>query len=197
MIQFIKQSFGIIMGLKKTSREEILKHSIKLFKINGYYNTSMANIASACGLIKGSIYHHFKSKEEIGLESLKYIHKYFEDNIYKIAYQDDLTPKRKVRKFIQKIDDYFLNSEGGCLLGNLALEISNENALFKDEIRKYFTNWEKALEHILSCCYEQDKAEALSKKYVASTQGEIMMMTLYSSSQNYLKVGENIISLVK
>lgn len=185
------------MGLKKTSREEILKHSIKLFKINGYYNTSMANIASACGLIKGSIYHHFKSKEEIGLESLKYIHKYFEDNIYKIAYQDDLTPKRKVRKFIQKIDDYFLNSEGGCLLGNLALEISNENALFKDEIRKYFTNWEKALEHILSCCYEQDKAEALSKKYVASTQGEIMMMTLYSSSQNYLKVGEKIISLVK
>ena len=185
------------MGIKKTSREEILKQSIRLFKINGYYNTSMANIANACGLIKGSIYHHFKSKEEIGLESLKYIHKYFGDNIYKIAYQDDLTPKIKVQKFIQKIDDYFLNSEGGCLLGNLALEISNENALFKDEIRKYFTNWEKALEYILACCYKQDKAEALSKKYVALTQGEIMMMNLYGSSQNYLKVGKKIISLVK
>jgi len=185
------------MGLKKTSREEILQHSIKIFKINGYYNTSMANIAGACGLIKGSIYHHFKSKEEIGLESLKYIHKYFEDNIYKIAYQDDLNQKIRIQKFIQKIDDYFLNSEGGCLLGNLALEISNENALFKDEIRKYFTNWEKALEHILACCYEQDKAIALSKKYVALTQGEIMMMTLYDSSENYLKVGEKIISLVK
>jgi len=185
------------MGLKKTSREEILQHSVKLFKINGYYNTSMANIANACGLIKGSIYHHFKSKEEIGLESLKYIHKYFEDNIYKIAYQDDLSPKIKVQKFIQKIDDYFLNSEGGCLLGNLALEISNENALFKNEIRNYFTNWEKALEHILICCNKQDKAKALSKKYVALTQGEIMMMTLYGSSENYLKVGEKIISLVR
>lgn len=82
-------------------------------------------------------------------------------------------------------------------MGNLALEISNENALFKDEIRKYFINWEKALEHILACCYKQDKAEALSKKYIALTQGEIMMMTLYGSSQNYLKVGEKIISLVK
>ncbi len=65
----------------------------------------MANITDVCRLIKGSIYHHFKNKEGIGLESLKYI--------YKIAYQDDLN---------QKIDDYFLNSEVGCLLGNLALE---------------------------------------------------------------------------
>ncbi len=185
------------MGLKKTSREEILKHSIRLFKINGYYNTSMANIANACGLIKGSIYHHFKSKEEIGLESLKYIHKYFEDNIYNIAYQDDLNQKIKIQKFIQKIDDYFLNSDGGCLLGNLALEISNENVLFKNEIREYFSNWEKALEHILICCYTTDKAKSLSKEYVALTQGEIMMMTLYSSSVNYLKVGEKIIALVK
>ena len=62
------------MAIKKTSREEILKESISLFKIKGYSNTSMANIAEACGLIKGSIYHHFKSKDEIGLESLKYIH---------------------------------------------------------------------------------------------------------------------------
>ena len=185
------------MGLKKTSREEILQHSIKLFKKNGYYNTSMANIADSCGLIKGSIYHHFKSKDEIGLESLKYIHKYFEDNIYKIAYQDELKKEVKIKKFIQKIDDYFLNSEGGCLLGNLALEISNENALFKDEIRKYFSNWEKALEHILICSCEKDEAKALSKEYIALTQGEIMMMTLYNSSENYLKVGKKIIASVK
>jgi len=185
------------MGLKKTSKEEILKQSIKLFKINGYYNTSMANIAEACGLIKGSIYHHFNSKEEIGIESLKYIHQYFEDNIYKIAYQDDLSNKQKIKLFIQKIDTYFLNSEGGCLLGNLALEVSSENVLFKNEIRIYFTNWEEALEHILICCYSKDKAKALSKEYVALTQGQIMMMTLYGSSKNYLNVGKKIIELIK
>ena len=43
------------MAIKKTSKEEILKESIKLFKIRGYSNTSMANMAEACGLIKGSI----------------------------------------------------------------------------------------------------------------------------------------------
>jgi len=185
------------MAIKKTSKEDILKHSIKLFKINGYYNTSMANIANACGLIKGSIYYHFKSKEEIGLESLKYIHKYFEDNIFKIAYNDDLSDKEKIKLFVKRTDDYFLHSEGGCLLGNLALEVSNENALFKDEIKNYFTNWEKALETILKNTLGKNRATELAKEYVALTQGEIMMMTLYMSSSNYLKVGEKVIASIK
>jgi AcrR family transcriptional regulator len=184
------------MGLKKTSKEDILKHSIKLFKIQGYYNTSMSNIADACGLIKGSIYHHFKSKEEIGLESLKYIHKYFEDNIYSIAYKDDLSPKEKIVLFVKQIDKYFLNSEGGCLLGNLALEVSSSNINFKEEIKLYFSNWESALAHILNCWYDKATALELAKEYVALTQGEIMMMTLNNSSENYLKVGKKIIDLI-
>jgi TetR/AcrR family transcriptional regulator, lmrAB and yxaGH operons repressor len=101
------------MAIKKTSKEEILKESIKLFKIRGYYNTSMANIADACGLIKGSIYHYFKSKDEIGLESLRYIHEYFQENIYSIANKTDLSDIQKLKLFVKKTDDYFLHSEGG------------------------------------------------------------------------------------
>ncbi len=157
----------------------------------------MANIADKCGLKKGSIYHYFKSKEEIGLESLKYIHKYFKDNIYKIAYQDDLSNKQKIKLFVKKIDDYFLYSKGGCLLGNLALEISSENVIFKNEIREYFINWEKALANILTINYSNEKSIVLSKKYVALTQGEIMMMNLYNSPDNYLKVGKKIIALLE
>jgi len=102
------------MALKKTSKEEILKHSIKLFKIQGYYNTSMADIAAESGLIKGSIYHYFKSKDEIGLESLKYIHKYFHVNIYAVAYKDKLYDKKNITLINEKVDKYFLYSEGGC-----------------------------------------------------------------------------------
>ena len=84
------------MALKKTSKEEILKNSIKLFKIKGYHNTSMSNIADDCGLIKGSLYHHFKSKDDIGLEALKYIHQYFEKNIFSVAYNKNSTQKKKL-----------------------------------------------------------------------------------------------------
>ncbi|RXJ97422.1 hypothetical protein CRV00_00885 [Malaciobacter molluscorum] len=184
------------MAIKKTSKEEILKNSIHLFKVNGYYNTSMANIADACGLIKGSIYHHFKSKDEIGLESLKYIHEYFKNDIYSIAYQSDLSAKEKLKLFVKKVDNYFVNSEGGCLLGNLALETSLQNEVFADEIKSYFINWQDALMVILEDKYTNIDAINLSKKYIALTQGAIMMMNLYGKKEDYLKVGEEIISLL-
>ena len=184
------------MAIKKTSKEEILKESIKLFKIRGYHNTSMANIAESCGLIKGSIYHHFKSKDEIGLESLKYIHKYFENNIYNIAFRDDLSDKEKLKLFVSKIDEYFLESVGGCLLGNLALEVSSLNLEFKDEIKSYFLAWEKALAKILESKYGKDDAVLLAKEYVSLTQGAIMMMNLFDSSKRYLSVGEKITQLL-
>lgn len=183
------------MAVKKTSKEAILKEAVKLFKIRGYHNTSMADIAEACGLIKGSIYHHFKSKDEIGLESLKFIHLFFENHIFSIAYDTTLSDKEKAKHFIKAVDDYFLHSEGGCLLGNLALEISNENLPFKEEIRNYFSAWEKALSHILEKKYGKKEAAAMAKEYVALTQGTIMMMNLYNTPDAYLKVGKKIVDL--
>uniref|UniRef100_UPI004047FA65 TetR/AcrR family transcriptional regulator n=1 Tax=Aliarcobacter sp. TaxID=2321116 RepID=UPI004047FA65 len=184
------------MAVKKTSKEEILKESIKLFKIKGYSKTSMENIAEACGLIKGSIYHHFKSKDEIGIESLKYIYNYFDKEIFSIAYRSNLTDKEKIKLIVKKTDDYFLNSVGGCLLGNLALEMSTLNLDFKEEIKAYFTAWENAFINIFQNKYSEEESLSLAKEYVAMIQGAIMMMNLYDSSDNYLKVGEKIISLI-
>ena len=184
------------MATKKTSREEILQKAIALFKKRGYSNTSIANIAQQCGLIKGSLYHYFKSKDEIGLESLKYIHEYFDKNVYKIAYDDTLNSKDKIKLFVKKVDEYFLNSEGGCLLGNLALEVSNENEEFKKYIKKYFLAWEDALFNILKDKYTHEEARSLAREYVSLTQGAIMLMNLYEDNKDYLKVGQKIINLI-
>ena len=82
------------------------------------------------------------------------------------------------------------------MLGNLALESSTLNLDFKEEIKAYFTAWENALIKIFENKYPKIQASNLAKKYVALTQGAIMMMNLYDSSDNYLKVGEKIISLI-
>ncbi|HIP48774.1 MAG TPA: TetR/AcrR family transcriptional regulator [Lutibacter sp.] len=185
------------MAIQKTSREEILKQSAKLFKIKGYYNTSMSDIANACGLLKGSIYHHFKSKDDIGLESLKYIHQYFKDEIFSIANNNTLNTLEKIKLLVRRTDNYFLNSEGGCLLGNLALEVSWSNIEFKNEIKDYFLNWEETLYKIYKEKYSDKKAQELSKEFVALIQGEIMMMNLHNDKDRYLKVGEKMIKLLE
>lgn len=49
----------------KATIEAILSVSAKLFLEKGFDKTSMMDIATAAGISKGAIYHHFKSKDEI------------------------------------------------------------------------------------------------------------------------------------
>jgi hypothetical protein len=108
-----------------------------------------------------------------------------------------MTPIEKIKVFVKKTDHYFLNSEGGCLLGNLALEVSWSNIDFKNEIKEYFLNWEKALSVIFENRFEETKAKELAKEFVALIQGEIMMMNLYDDKERYLKVGKKMIQVLE
>ena len=56
-------------------REEILQTAAQLFALSGF-RTSLADISEACGILPGSLYHHFDSKEAIVVEL---VHRYHED----------------------------------------------------------------------------------------------------------------------
>ncbi len=45
--------------------EAILRAAIRVFAHNGYFNSKVADIASAAGVADGTVYLYFKSKEEI------------------------------------------------------------------------------------------------------------------------------------
>ena len=46
-------------------REAIMRAATKVFARNGYFNSKVADIASAAGVADGTVYLYFKSKEEI------------------------------------------------------------------------------------------------------------------------------------
>jgi TetR/AcrR family fatty acid metabolism transcriptional regulator len=46
-------------------REAILRAATRVFARNGYFNSKVADIASAAGVADGTVYLYFKSKEEI------------------------------------------------------------------------------------------------------------------------------------
>ena len=65
---------GVTMNRTK---EDIFEAAIKVFSCNGYDRATMEDIASNAGVSKGTLYYHFKSKEEIFkyaiLESMNFI----------------------------------------------------------------------------------------------------------------------------
>jgi AcrR family transcriptional regulator len=53
---------------ERARRAEILEISAALFASAGYLSTSLKGIANACGILPGSLYNHFESKEAIVVE---------------------------------------------------------------------------------------------------------------------------------
>jgi AcrR family transcriptional regulator len=60
-------------AVRGCTREEILQTAARLFASSGF-RTSLADIADACGILPGSLYHHFDSKEAIVVELVHRCH---------------------------------------------------------------------------------------------------------------------------
>ena len=55
--------------MESRTKERILEAALNLFSQNGYYGTSMSDIAGEVGITKAALYKHFSAKEDI-LEAL-------------------------------------------------------------------------------------------------------------------------------
>jgi AcrR family transcriptional regulator len=54
-----------VTGAAASRREELLGIAAQLFATQGYKNTTVRHIADAAGILSGSLYHHFDSKESM------------------------------------------------------------------------------------------------------------------------------------
>ena len=83
-----------------TRREELLRIAAQLFAERGFKNTTVRDIADAAGILSGSLYHHFDSKESMVDELLDT----FQTDLWK-KYDEieasDLTPKGKLEAIVR------------------------------------------------------------------------------------------------
>ncbi|OWY22566.1 TetR/AcrR family transcriptional regulator [Sphingobacteriales bacterium UPWRP_1] len=174
------------MPKQKVSDKFIIKQSLLVFRKKGFYNTSMADIAEACGLLKGSLYHYFKSKEDLMKAVIDYMHNYYTREIFSLAYDEQLGMRQKLKMLADASENQFFASESGCLFGNLALETSGNIPEFSELVKLFFVEWMKAMEHIYAEKYAPEKARILAQDCVARVEGAVMMMRLFNDKE-YLR----------
>ncbi|MCK5735921.1 MAG: helix-turn-helix transcriptional regulator, partial [Spirochaetaceae bacterium] len=56
----------------KQRKIAILRQAFSLFAQNGYQNTSLSQLAGACGISRPTLYLYFRDKEEIFTYAVKY-----------------------------------------------------------------------------------------------------------------------------
>ena len=79
-----------------TRRDELLQIAARLFAERGFRNTTVRDIADAAGILSGSLYHHFDSKESMVDEILQT----FQKELF-AAYDEILASDESARQKIE------------------------------------------------------------------------------------------------
>ncbi|MBW8750470.1 MAG: TetR family transcriptional regulator, partial [Propionibacteriales bacterium] len=131
-----------------TRRDELLAIAASLFAERGFKNTTVRDIADAAGILSGSLYHHFDSKEAMVDELLDS----FQTDLWK-QYDEieasDLSPRAKleavVRASFDAIDHH--HSEVAIFQNDAAHLVTFERfAYLGERNNKFRTLWTGLLE---------------------------------------------------
>jgi len=89
---------------KEERKNHIISVALKLFSENGFYITTIPDIAKKVGMSVGNFYNYFKSKDILAKELLIYISEYLGSSIKEIN-EMDITTQEKIHKIVSMYFD--------------------------------------------------------------------------------------------
>lgn len=87
------------MDKKSSKSEKILEAALLLFSKNGFYATTIPDIAKSMGMSVGNIYNYFSSKEKLAKDIIKYSSDILGEEIRKVNEQE-CSSQEKIRKIV-------------------------------------------------------------------------------------------------
>lgn len=91
-------------------RQGLLEIAAKLFRNKGYEQTGLRDIASACGILPGSLHYRYKAKEDILVEMMQLAIQRIIESIND-ATSKETDPLKQMRAAIQAHIDYLLSGD--------------------------------------------------------------------------------------
>ena len=143
------------------TREKILMAAFEEIYSYGFQAASLTNILKSTGATKGALYHHFKSKKELGYAVLDEViwPSYQSSWIDPLKYSDDpiTTMTNLLLGSVEQMTDEDVFR--GCPLNNLAQEMSPIDPDFRERIRQAYGEWQLELEQAFERAKKQGNVE--------------------------------------
>ncbi|MDC3418324.1 TetR/AcrR family transcriptional regulator [Aquibacillus salsiterrae] len=127
-----------------SKREEIIYKVSSLIHSQGYENTKLSEILQVTGIGKGQFYHYFSSKRELADAVIDYLIAIMEEALFENILDQPISPKEKLNQMLDEICDMQMENQAkrGCPIGNLAIETSEHDPMFREKISSFFDRWE-------------------------------------------------------
>jgi TetR/AcrR family transcriptional repressor of nem operon len=168
----------------KTTREAILAAAARLMHVHGYHATVLDDVLRESGVGKGNFYYHFKSKEDLGYAILDQIIAGFRERTLDPCFADPAgAPLTQIRCFLDRLEQAQRDRKcvGGCVMGNLASELSDVHEGFRKRLESVFTTWHARFAEALVEARRRGEVsaacapEAAARFLVASLEGAILL----------------------
>jgi TetR/AcrR family transcriptional regulator, transcriptional repressor for nem operon len=171
------------------TRERILDEAALLIKTRGFRGMTVNDLLAAAGIHKGSLYFHFASKHEIGLRVLERARVEFREFLR--ASLVGRTPRARLRSFFRAALAKHRQTDfvGGCIWGNMAVEMSDSNEDYASVVRCVFDEWMSAIETEIAAGQDAGQfradlsARLLAGHVIAAIEGGIMQSRLRKSER--------------
>lgn len=170
------------MAKQKVDEQKIINESLKLFRQKSYHTTSMADIAQACGIQKGSLYHYFASKEELMMKVIANVHSFFREEVFSIAYDNTIEPLERLDKMFSRTMSIFKDKETGEMTGNVGVETALVIPDFQPVIQDFFQDFFDAIKNVYASKYSDTIANELAERAVAEIEGSLMLARIFSNN---------------
>jgi len=173
---------------KPSVRDKIVDAALDRFHTLGFSACSVQDIVDTAGVPKGSFYNYFKAKELLALEVLSI---YGKDCNRQILSDTSLPPIDRLRGHFEFMAAHYaeFGYEKGCLIANLAAEVSDNTPLLRQAIGQSLDKWTSAVAITLhegqldGSIVPTLDAEKMARFLINSWEGAVVRMKIVRCGQ--------------
>jgi len=166
------------------TKSKIITEATKLVQRKGFEATSMTDVVEATGMQKGCLYFHFTGKDDL----LAAILEKAKTDFFQLvdAGLSGKTPGERLENFFTGVLDYqkSMGFSGGCIFGNIALEMSDKDKRVSAFIKDLFDEWTAKIHVVVKAAQKTKQvtadipADVLARHIIMALEGGIMLSRL-------------------
>jgi TetR/AcrR family transcriptional repressor of nem operon len=119
---------------KTTSRDKLLEAALSVIRTKGYTATTVDDLCAAAGVTKGAFFHHFKSKEELGVSAANHWSEWTGAMFANAPYHTHKDPLDRLLGYIDFRKSLLAGDvpEFTCLVGTMLQEIFESSPAIRE-----------------------------------------------------------------
>lgn len=165
------------------AKDKLLDAAERLMLTKGFVATTVDEICHEAGLTKGSFFHYFRSKEDLGKAVLDRFCQVRLELLQQSPSQKNTDPLERIYGWIDFAIEMSKSplAQNGCLLGNFAQELSDTHPKIRSLCAQHFTDWAALLKKELDEATAKHRPEAmldttsLAEHLIAIIEGALIL----------------------